>query len=500
MRRRTLATLILSAWVGALGWLAERHYLGAGVGEGPSRWPVPPGAAFHAIRFGDRQYGLASLTVDTLPEGLRVTELVTLDLPQLKAGTPRRTTYRVEALYTRGLQLLSWQSDLLTEHGRTSATGLTSGDTLLTVVSLPQGEAGETLAVRLRRPVILPSAIPMVAASRGLPRPGSKLNLEVYDPLDHELRTERLVVAAESVFTIPDSAEYSQTFRRWRVVHSDTVRAWRLDATVHGLPVSRWTDGSGMTVRTDYALGARLERSAFEIVNTNFRALQPARWDTSPGAPRYVLTDGRPATHRQLVLLAQLAPGTSVPAEVPSLRGGWQDRSGDTLWLGRLASGDSLPDPAGAVEPWLSRDSAVAQTAARILQGGHRPESMPRRLTEWVRRTITLEEGPSRRSAGRILATRRGTRQERVTLLVALARAAGLEARPVWGLVAIGDRWELRPWAEIRAGAWLPADPDVAGTGALAARVRLATGGEARFLDLALEAGRLRFEVLGETK
>lgn len=501
MKRRTLATLILAIWAGVLGLLAERHYLGGRTGEGLSRWPVPPGAAFHAIRFGDRQHGLASLTVDTLPEGLRVTELVTVDLPRLNPGTPRRTTYRVVALYTRGLQLISWQSDLLSEHGRASGTGTSSGDTLLTVVSLPLEEPGETLSIQLRRPVILPSAIPLVAASRGLPRPGSKLNLEVYDPLDHELRTERLVVAAESVFTVPDSAEYSETFRRWRVVHADTVRAWRLDAMVHGLPISRWVDASGMTVRTDYALGARLERSAFEIVNTNFRALQPARWDTSAAAPRYILSDGRPPPRRQLVVRAQLAPGSPLPADVPSLLGGWQVRNGDTLRVARRAGmTDTLPDPHSVAEPLLARDSAIFRTAARILHGEHRPEAASRRLTDWVRRAITLRESPSRGSASRVLASRRGTRQERVTLLVALARAAGLEARPVWGLVPIAGSWEVRPWAEIRAGTWFPADPEVAGTEGLASRVRLATGGEARLLDLALEAGRLRLEVLEETR
>ena len=498
MKRRTLATLILAAWVGALGWLAERHYLGTEGGDSASRWPVPPGSAYHAIRFGDRQYGIGSLTVDTLPDGLRVTELLTIGLPPIQAGTPRRTTYRVEALYTRGLHLIRWQSDLLSEHGRASGTGTLSGDSLLTVVTLPQGERGETLTVRPRRPVILPSAIPLVAASRGLPRPGSKLNLEIYDPLHHELRTERLVVAAESVFTVPDSAEYSATFRRWRVVHSDTVRAWRLDATVHGLPVSRWVDGSGMIVRTDYALGARLERSAFEIVNTNFRALPPAPWDTSPAAPRYLVGDDQPAARSQFAVIGHLAPGLPLPPAVPSLGGGWQERSGDTLRIARSAAMDTLPDPTAQAEPLLAPDSAIARAAARILHGEQRPELMSRRLTDWVRRTITLRGSPSRSSAGRVLATRQGTRQERVTLLVALARAAGLEARPVWGLVPVGGRWELRPWAEIRAGTWSPADPEMAGTGGLAGRVRLATGGEARLLDLALEAGRLRLEILEE--
>jgi transglutaminase-like putative cysteine protease len=161
---------------------------------------------------------------------------------------------------------------------------------------------------------------------------------------------------------------------------------------------------------------------------------------------------------------------------------------------------DTLPSPAGVAEPLLATDSAIFRTAARILQGERRPEAMARRLTEWVRRTITLQERTSRGSAGRVLAGRRGTRQERVTLLVALARAAGLDARPVWGLVPIAGRWELRPWAEIRAGTWLPADPGLAGMEGLPSRVRLATGGEARLLDLALEAGRLRLEVLEETR
>jgi hypothetical protein len=497
--RRTAAVLILSAWVGALGWLAQRHYLNAAAGEGVARWPVPPGSAYHTIRLGDRQYGLSSLTIDTLAEGLRVTELVTLDLPRLSAGVPRRTSVRIEALYTRGLQLSRWQADLLTERGRRSTVGLVAGDSLLTVVHTAQDEPPETLTVRLRRPIILPSAIPLVAASRGLPRPGSKLNLEVYDPLNDELRTERLTVAAESVFTVPDSAEYSETLRRWRVAHADTVRAWRIDGVEHGLPLSRWVDAAGMTVRQDHALGARLERSAFEMVNTNYRALPPPLWDTSAAAPSYLPSQGTEPPGRHLAVVAYLAPRDPLPAAVPGLEGGWQARLGDTLRIGPEAALDSAPSPPAAVEARVGEDAGVAATARRVVGAERRPEVMARLLGDWVRRTITLREGPGASTAGRTLARRSGTPGERALLVVGLARSVGLAARPVWGLVKRDGRWQLHPWVEIHTGTWMPVDPATPGR-ATANRVRLAVGGEARLLDLVVRAGRLRLRVLEDTQ
>jgi len=496
--RRTAAVLILSAWAGALGWLAQRHYLNPG-GESVTRWPVPPGSAYHAIRLADRQYGLSSLTIDTLTEGLRVTELVTLDLPRLSAEVLRRTSVRIEALYTRGLQLRRWQTDLLTERGRRSGAGLVSGDSLLTVVHTVEGEAPETLTVRLRRPIILPSAIPLVAASRGLPRPGSRLNLEVYDPLNDELRTERLTVAAESVFTVPDSAEFSQTLRRWRVAHADTVRAWRIDGVEHGLPLSRWVDAAGMTVREDHGLGARLERSAFEMVNTNYRALPPPRWDTSAAAPSYLPPQGTEPPGRRLAVVAYLAPRDPLPAAVPGIEGGWQARFGDTLRIGPEGAADSLPSQPGPVEARLAADAGLAATARRVIGAERRPEVMARLLADWVRRTITLRDGPGASAAGRTLARRSGTPGEGALLVVALARSAGLAARPVWGLVMRDGRWQLHPWAEVHTGTWMPVDPT--GPGRVSAnRVRLAIGGEARLLDLVLRAGRLRLRVLEDTQ
>jgi transglutaminase-like putative cysteine protease len=89
---------------------------------------------------------------------------------------------------------------------------------------------------------------------------------------------------------------------------------------------------------------------------------------------------------------------------------------------------------------------------------------------------------------------------ERVLLLTALAQGAGLPARPVWGLVRLKGRWQLRTWAEVWTGTWLPLDPAAGPRGTDAGRIRLATGGVGRLLDLAIRAGRLRLEVLEEKR
>jgi hypothetical protein len=502
MTRRTTAVLVLALWVGALGWLAEREYLQEhGLREDQPRWPVPPGNSFYAVRLNDRQVGLASFTVDTLPEGLRTVELLTIDLPPIPPARLRRTSYRIVALYSRALQLRAWQSDLLSEDGRMTSTGQVTGDSLLTVINLPRGEPAETLHIALRRPVVLPGALPLVAASRGLPKPGSKLNVEVYDPLDQEVRVDRVVIAAESVLVVPDSAVFSSTLRRWTTAHSDTVRAWRLDGYEQGLPFSRWIDASGMMVRTVRPLGAVIERSAFELVQTNFRNLPAPLWDTASAAPDYLPDDTPSGVRTSLTVLARVGSGEPVPGEVPALAGGWQTRSGDTIRVAAPVASDSAPETGGPV--WFpgEPDSSIAAQARRLVGKQSRPQAAALALTDWVARTITLHEGPGTPTPARTLARRQGNAEARVVLLASLARAAGLPARLAWGLVRVHGRWQLRPWAEVWAGGgWMPLDPATGKRGIDAGRVRLATGGMDRMLELAIRAGRLRLDVLEEKR
>jgi transglutaminase-like putative cysteine protease len=94
------------------------------------------------------------------------------------------------------------------------------------------------------------------------------------------------------------------------------------------------------------------------------------------------------------------------------------------------------------------------------------------------------------------LAGRRGDCGDQVALLVGLARAAGIPARPVAGLLYAGGRFYYHAWAELYIGEWVTADPVTGEFPAGAARIGLAIGGLARHAELAPLAGPLVLEVL----
>ena len=74
--------------MGTLGWLGWRVYHRGGATFTVGAAPVlPPEAYFYAVRASGRQVGVASITVDTVPRGIRVTERLGLDIPLQASGT-----------------------------------------------------------------------------------------------------------------------------------------------------------------------------------------------------------------------------------------------------------------------------------------------------------------------------------------------------------------------------------------------------------------------------
>ena len=118
------------------------------------------------------------------------------------------------------------------------------------------------------------------------------------------------------------------------------------------------------------------------------------------------------------------------------------------------------------------------------------------RLTHWVATHIRKEIGAGVPSAGRVLARGSGDCNELTVLYVALARAAGLPARPVAGLVELGGRFYYHAWPEVYLGDWVAVDPTLDQFPADAGHLRFAAGGLARQVELIRFVGRLKLEVL----
>jgi transglutaminase-like putative cysteine protease len=334
---------------------------------------------------------------------------------------------------------------------------------------------------------------------------GRVLNVEVFDPASVSERQMRARVAAESLFVVADSAEFDRSLHRWAAVHSDTTRAWRIDALEHGLPVRRWVDVSGMPVRIEHPFGLTWQRSAFELVSTNYRS-QPSRplWD---GTTSLIRLDRRPKAPAAKVpgrpLLLRVPGLDSMPIILERLLAEASNANlmGDTLRIPALladqpAELDSATrvDWSGSTALIQTADPLVRETAERIVASEADTIGRLRRLASWVVGNIELEHRPGVASAVRTLSVKRGTLQDRITLLVALARALGIDAAPVSGLRWETDHFYLDGWMEALPPVRLAIDPLTGAVPAGGDRWPLLIGAMARTLDLAPPAGSLQVE------
>jgi transglutaminase-like putative cysteine protease len=127
----------------------------------------------------------------------------------------------------------------------------------------------------------------------------------------------------------------------------------------------------------------------------------------------------------------------------------------------------AAPELLAASEPFDFRDAAFAP-ALRAIAGRRQPAPAEtgHRIVDWVAERVRSEATYSagQRSALAVLRDGRGDCSERMALVVALCRRAGLPARGVGGVTTVRDRVVRAPdyhdWALYFDGArWRLADP-----------------------------------------
>jgi transglutaminase-like putative cysteine protease len=498
--------VILVAWAGALGWLVRREYFRSSSARlAEAALSVSPGAQFYRLSLGAQQLGYASTTVDTLVDSIRVVDVLVIDVPAL--GRLHRTEARSAATLDRGLQLRGLQSEVDGAGWRfeVQATPAPEGSLVLALTS----RADSLTTTISTGPVELPSVWPLrLAFGRGL-KTGRTATAQWFDPFTLQARKVTLQVAAESTLVVPDSADYDSTTMAWVPVHFDTVRAFRLDGAPDGLRV--WIDAQGRVVRAGSPRGFSLERTAFELAYENFRRRDTLRLMRATAAP----------AAGEVVPITATAAGVRPDARLASLRlrlgggaldgldlaGGRQRLAGDTLTIAtergaalvaryRLPNGDAAMRDALLPAPLMeSGDLRVAAQARLIAAGDRDPRQAVERLTHWIAATVRDDTTGELSGAVGVLSRRRGAANDRVVLFVAMARALGVPARPVAGLLYARGRFYYHAWAEVYLGDWVAVDPTFDQLPADAAHVRLAIGAFARPLELVRLLGRLTLEV-----
>ncbi|HEU5049253.1 MAG TPA: transglutaminase-like domain-containing protein [Gemmatimonadales bacterium] len=414
MRPRPLhvaGALIIAAWLASLGWLVRREYFGETPGAAAASSRVSPGGEFYALYLNDEQIGVGATTVDTLQDGVRISERLDIALPD--AAGARRIRMTGETRLTPSLGLRSFESTVAGDApGVTLRVRALGADTLSLALAWP-GIEPETR--RVVAPGALPlAAIPLRAVVEGPLESGRRIEVPLVDPLTGSVRRAHYTVGGAVAFVVPDSAEYDSAMGRWVPAHLDSLTAWSLEEVGSPLGARMWVDRRGFIVRAETPYGWTMIRTAFEIAQLNLRAGLAERRATARLSPL-----GRNALGNAPVQAADTARAPLIPAGDPALQ---------------------------ALAARLAPDTLAVEARARALY-------------DFVARSIAPVAGLAPPDALAALAARRGSAEARTLLLVALARTIGIPARVVSGARLREGAWVPAVWAQLRLDEWVEADP-----------------------------------------
>lgn len=476
-----------------LGWLSWRVYHRGSATFTTGATPLlPPDAYFYSIRAGGIQIGVSSITVDTLTDGVRITERTGLDLPIQLASS--RSQYTSQYTLTPDLRLREFN---LTFPGTGSPIiqhGTVEGDS---VVVITPGTGEPSRRVRVQASALMPplAATVQLALQQKL-RTGTRAQVMTFNPGTLKTELVRLTVLDDSVFTVPDSAELDRAAGAWVPVHSDTLQAWKVEWKSGEQVTMNWVDRYGLPIRVISPSGLESERSAFEIVTINYRQRRTRAQRPGSVIPRTTISSGViPETGVSAMRVWLSSEGTTWHLPDGDSSGG-QSMDGDVVttrvvgWDSsgpgyQLPGSDTLLPRWQGSEPMLGlEDSTLARQASAILAGTTDPVAATERLVTWVSNRIGRSPESIVWSASTVLHRKQADVDGHTLLFVALARSAGLPARTVSGLLVSGDRLYFHSWAEVYLGRWIAVDPTYGEVPAGAGRVRIAIGTLARPMDL----------------
>lgn len=504
-RRGIIAISVLAAWGAGLGLLLARELNpspAARLAEVALR--VTPITTYYMVEREGRHVGFASIAIDTVPHALQVTEYL---LTEPDRGM--RRTEQLTARFSRGLSMRDYEITRATGMDSTRISGRVVDSSLIVTSA---GARNDT--VGFSPPAFVGVLRAMVAVLLAEPRVGRTIDVNGIDPATGATGARAMRVEAESLFVVVDSA-VADSSGRWLAVHRDTVRAWRLVA--YGPPVfDAWVDAQGLVVESRLESGLRLRRTAFELAFENWRRAGPERAVSARGDGRVVsgtwLASG--ATRPSAVLDSlRVRFGASMPREFAS-RYGRSFRAGGQMMFRRppperLKARYTLPAPESwrkafarelAPAPSIeSADPAIARRAIRIAGDDRDPATVGRRIVEWVHDSLRAESGGTPAGASGALSRGFGDAREFALLTTAMARAAGIPAQPVSGLLQHEDRFYLHAWTEIYLGRWIPVDAMLGQFPADASHLSFVTGVADPGPELARMLSRLPVTVAGKT-
>ncbi len=320
--------------------------------------------------------------------------------------------------------------------------------------------------------------------------------------------TQQLETGKKFYFSTFDPSTLSQQVTTIVIEGREQIRvgnrlepAIKMRQSFGGISVLSWVDVHGRTLKEESPAGMSMTRqSQQEAKNLPSRAVpldmiaQASIPVTKPIADAKAL----PAVELKLggVNLANFA-----------LDGGRQKLTGDRWQITRedltKLSATAIPVKEPRLQTFLqptafmqSDHPSIKTLAARIVGAETNAMKAAVKLKDWVYRELAKEPTVSIPNALEVLQAKKGDCNEHTVLFNALARAAGIPAKTVVGVVYLRGAFYYHAWSEVWLGRWVALDSVLNQFPADVTHVKFLEGEIDRQIDILQLIGNLKIEVL----
>jgi len=432
------------------------------------------------VFFRGEKIGYATQTIMPTRTGYELRDRSVLQLNLLGAVQPAETQLAMTANHDWILERFDFE--LVSKEISFKARGAVADNKL--ALALDSAGHRSTQQITLTQAPYLLAALKPYIVTQQL-ESGKKFYFSIFDPATLSQQVTSVVIEGREFVRIGERSE----------------PAIKLRQDFRGLSVVSWVDGQGRTLREESPAGMSLMRqSEPEAKRLAARAL--ALDVVARTAIQVTQAIAEPAAQSVMEFKLSGIDWSHFP-----LDGGRQRRRDDRLEIRREELSRLAPRRLPIEDrnlaaylrptPFVQSDHPRVQAlAGKILQGETNARRAAERLKNWVYREIAKQPTVSIPNALQVLQTRRGDCNEHTVLFNALARAAGIPAKTVVGVVYLRGAFYYHAWSEVWLGDWISLDSALNQFPADVTHIKFLEGEIDRQIDILQLIGNLKIEVI----
>jgi len=432
------------------------------------------------VFYRGEKIGFASQVITPKTKGYKLYDRSTMNLNMLGTVQPTMTELEMEANDDWILERFAFE--LRSKEIRFSARGQMNGTKLQLTLDSGSHQSSRELSLR-QAPYLLAALKPYVVTQQL--ETGKKFLFPTFDPSTLSEQVTTVVIEGREQLRIADRTE----------------PAIRMRQSFRGISVLSWVDGQGRTLKEESPAGFSIVRQEMSTA----RSL-PARAVSLDLIAQTAVPVATKLTDPQIQRALRLKLGGVNFANF-RLNGGRQKLIQDQLEirredlnglsLAKIPVRDTRLASYLQPTPFVQADHPKIQAlAAQILNGERDGYRAAIKIKDWVYKEIAKQPTVSIPNALEVLQTRSGDCNEHTVLFNALARAAGIPAKTVVGVVYLRGAFYYHAWSEVWLGDWISLDSVLNQFPADVTHVKFLEGEIDRQIEILQLIGNLKIEIL----